>query len=205
MSSPLVPHGPLLVRFTNDNINTFQKKKKKKFNSHLKRIVEEGNGGRPGEFDWGPTSNKTAEVSVMRFGKCVQCLGARIYLTCQRDCLPNGRRARSWAELSRHSLPTTCAVFTLRRKGDMWVLTVPQTKRVRVIRKGEPNSSCNLALNIQPQRNKELLSLPVNCLMHERSPWWLLGPLLNTQHLNWALQQVNTQPSLQTSAHLPVK
>lgn len=45
-----------------------------------------------GEFDW---SNKTAEVSVMRFGKCVQCLGARVYLTCQRDCLPNGHSARS--------------------------------------------------------------------------------------------------------------
>lgn len=38
----LVPHGPLLVRFTNDNIN---KKKKKKFNSHLKRI---GGGGGEG-------------------------------------------------------------------------------------------------------------------------------------------------------------
>lgn len=38
----LVPHGPLLVRFTNDNIN---KKKKKKFNSHLKRI---GRGGGEG-------------------------------------------------------------------------------------------------------------------------------------------------------------
>ena len=45
MSSPLVPHGPLLVRFTNDNIN----RKKKKFNSHLRRIVEGGGGW----FDWG--------------------------------------------------------------------------------------------------------------------------------------------------------
>lgn len=40
MSFPLVPHGPLLVRFTNDNINTYGGKKKKKFNSHLKRIAE---------------------------------------------------------------------------------------------------------------------------------------------------------------------
>lgn len=30
MSSPLVPHGPLLVRFTNDNINTLKKRKKEK-------------------------------------------------------------------------------------------------------------------------------------------------------------------------------
>lgn len=44
MSSLLVPHGPLLVRFTNDNINTLNKKKKK-FNSHLKRIVEGVEGG----------------------------------------------------------------------------------------------------------------------------------------------------------------
>ncbi len=48
MSSPLVPHGPLLVRFTNDNINSLKKKstrKRKKFNSHLKRIVDGGKGG----------------------------------------------------------------------------------------------------------------------------------------------------------------
>lgn len=57
MSSPLVPHGPLLVRFTNDNINTLKKKKKKFI---LKELQKEGKrgGGRLGEFDWGPRATK---------------------------------------------------------------------------------------------------------------------------------------------------
>lgn len=68
-----MPHGPLLVRFTNDNINML-KKKRKKFNSHLKRIARKKKWG--GGFPMGHRSNKILEVSVMRFGKCVQCLGA---------------------------------------------------------------------------------------------------------------------------------
>lgn len=120
MSSLLVPHGPLLVRFTNDNINTLNKKKKRNSILIWKELWRESKG-EAGRIWLGPTSNKTAEVSVMRFGKCVQCLGARVYLTCQRDCLPNGQRARGLAGLSRHSLPTTYVVLNLLRNEEIWV------------------------------------------------------------------------------------
>ncbi|CAB1422196.1 unnamed protein product [Pleuronectes platessa] len=41
------------------------------------------------------------EVWVMRFGKCAQRSGARVYLTCQRVCLPTGTRCQTLSRAAR--------------------------------------------------------------------------------------------------------
>lgn len=95
VSSPLVPHGPLLVRFTNDNINMLKKKE-------IQFSFEKNCRG--GGIWLGPMSNKTAEVSVMRFGKCVQCLGAGGLLDLPDRLSSKWTRSQKWSWAVIHHL-----------------------------------------------------------------------------------------------------
>lgn len=109
-SSPLVPHGPLLVRFTNDNINML-KKKRKKFNSHLKRIARKVGlgGGGCWEITIGAQEQQNTGGIRNEIWKVCSVFGGQGF-TCQRDCPANGQRVAGRGELSRPSLPASSAL-----------------------------------------------------------------------------------------------
>lgn len=172
MSSPLVPHGPLLVRFTNDNINTL-KKKKKKFNSHLKRIAE---GGEKGGVGWenliGAHEQQNSGGLRNEVWKVCSVFGGQGLLDLPGGLSSKWTPRQSWAV---QAFTTNYVALNLWRNEEIWVSQSAPDKWGQLIKKGESNSSCNLALNIQPQWNNEILSLPVNCLYCEVFPRWILA------------------------------